>query len=278
MHRIPNNSIPNDRFVLIIGAMKSGTTSLYSYLAQHPEICGCSVKEPEFFSQTQSHGVQGRSYRELWHFDPETHVYALEGSTGYTKYPREKDVPKKISREGLDPRFIYIFRDPFERIESHYNSGRFNSSWNYSILDPHLISVSNYYMQLVQYLELFRRENILLLDFTRLKTEPRGVLTDIYDFLQLDRSFYPRSYSRENPTVSPTRWEILYRKLFAGTFMGRLLPRGLKRAGKRLNARANPAERRLLSEDERTRVRSELQEDMRRLRDEFGVNVAKWGF
>ncbi len=39
-----------NNFALIIGAMKCGTTSLFSYLAQHPEISACQPKEPDFFS------------------------------------------------------------------------------------------------------------------------------------------------------------------------------------------------------------------------------------
>ena len=136
--------IPEEAYVIIIGAMKSGTTSLYSYLVQHPEICECRIKEPEYFTQHQSHGVQEKKYEELWNFDETVHRYVLESSTGYTKYPLEKDIPAKISEYGIKPWFIYILRDPFERIESHFNAGRFNPEWKHSILDEHLISVSNY--------------------------------------------------------------------------------------------------------------------------------------
>lgn len=38
-----------DNFGLIIGTMKGGTTSLFNYLAQHPQVCPCSNKEPDFF-------------------------------------------------------------------------------------------------------------------------------------------------------------------------------------------------------------------------------------
>jgi len=106
---------------IIIGAMKSGTSSLYEYLVQHPQICACSVKEPEFFSDHQDHAVGAASYESLWDIAPNRHMWCLEGSTGYTKYPEEPSVPQNMHSYGLDPTFIYILRHPIDRIESDYN-------------------------------------------------------------------------------------------------------------------------------------------------------------
>jgi|GEM_PF-6934210 tRNA A37 threonylcarbamoyladenosine biosynthesis protein TsaE len=39
--------------IMIIGAMKSGTTNLFRSLAQHSKICPCEVKEPRFFLQSR---------------------------------------------------------------------------------------------------------------------------------------------------------------------------------------------------------------------------------
>ena len=41
-------------YAIIIGAMRSGTTSLYEMLAEHPQICPCRTKEPHFFCDEQS--------------------------------------------------------------------------------------------------------------------------------------------------------------------------------------------------------------------------------
>lgn len=60
-----SDEIPRDAHAIIIGAMKCGTTSLYNYLQDHPEICSAITKEPEFFSENQSHGVHVENYNEL---------------------------------------------------------------------------------------------------------------------------------------------------------------------------------------------------------------------
>lgn len=270
--------IPEDAYVIIIGAMKSGTTSLYSYLARHPAICECRIKEPEYFTQHQRHGVLEKKYEELWNFDETDHRYVLEGSTGYTKYPLEKDIPERISEYGIRPLFLYILRDPFERIESHYNAGRFNPEWNLSILDEHLINVSNYYMQLQRFREYFPRDRFLLLDFHELSTSPDEVLHEIYSFLELDESFLNDRFDIKNKTIASTKWDLAYKKLIRATGINRIIPEPLKKACRRTLSRVRPVQKRLLTEDEREKIYLILEGDMIKLRDEYGFDTGKWGF
>ena len=48
-------SIQNVQPVFLIGAMKSGTSSIYKHLELHPEICFPPIKEPEFFSKNMGY-------------------------------------------------------------------------------------------------------------------------------------------------------------------------------------------------------------------------------
>lgn len=271
------SQIPEDRYVIIIGAMKSGTTSLYSYLAPHPEICPCRTKEPEFFSRHEAHGVHVDEYQDLWDFDPSKHRYVLEASTGYTKYPLERGVPHRIRDLGIRPRFLYILRDPYERIESHFNTGRFNPDWNGSILDDHLLNVSDYYLQLQQYEEFFPRESILLLHFRHLREDPRLVLREVFGFLGMEDHF-PKDFERRNRTEYPNRWELLYRKVTACAGLESKIPSGLKTAGRKLTEGAKPIRRRKLDTREREVVYHRLKDSMRALKEEFGFDTAAWGF
>ncbi len=56
---------------MIIGAMKSGTTTLSQILSQHPDVCFCQKKEPHFFSKNSSWENNLSDYRAL--YDPKTH-------------------------------------------------------------------------------------------------------------------------------------------------------------------------------------------------------------
>src|SRR5690606_22291180 len=157
---------------MIIGAMKAGTSSLFRLLQAHPSICPAQSKEPEFFSQRQGHAFRVQRYEDLFDVDHGVHRLCLEASTGYTKYPEEVGVPRRIKEYGLNPRFIYLVRNPVARIVSHLNYAHIN---NYAWASDHLfglyaVTFSMYYTQLSEYLGSFPdRDQYFIADFDDLK-------------------------------------------------------------------------------------------------------------
>ncbi len=97
---------PPTRFGLIIGAMKSGTTSLFELLAQHPQISASAEKEPSFFNR-DSDDDEWRRYTDLWRWDPSRHLIALEASTSYSKSPLDSE-RAGTNRRPWDRRAIHI--------------------------------------------------------------------------------------------------------------------------------------------------------------------------
>lgn len=268
------DAIPEDAYAIIIGAMKCGTTSLFSYLSGHPSICPAAVKEAEFFSEHQSHKIKLHRYSDLWkNYDRAIHKYVLEASTGYTKYPMEARVPEKIRRCGIRPKFIYIMRNPFDRIVSHFNFVQGGEKRTLDTRDGHLIHVSNYYLQLERYRKYFPVEDILLLDFDDLRETPRKVLGQVYDFLHLPACF-PQQYEIKNESlsVSPRSRKLLYLlDRFSSGTSGKIW-------GKRLMALMPKQKKRLLTDHEKEYIHGELKEAMRNLHTVYNVNVQKWGF
>jgi len=270
-------AIPADAYVLIIGAMKCGTSSLFSYLAQHPAICPCRVKEPEYFSR-QGHRVAAKTYEELWQFDPAQHRYAMEGSTGYTKFPSEHEVPARIRDYGLKPRFIYVMRDPFARIESHNNFARSNRRWNPGgVTGNHSVSISDYHLQLEQYRPYFARERFLLLDFDELKVDPPSVLRQVCRFLDIPDPPVQPVPEVVNETRRVSDAVVSIKRSALGPVASRL-PQPLKDAGRRLLERISPPRLVKLSPSQRAEIHERLAPGMARLRDDYGVDVSKWGF
>ena len=104
--------LPN---TFIIGAGKSGTTSLWLYLNRHPDIALSRNKEPAFF-------VRPNFREDLdWYeslFEPARIVG--EASTVYTAHPVFDGVPERIHSLVPTPKLIYLVRDPVERAISHY--------------------------------------------------------------------------------------------------------------------------------------------------------------
>lgn len=269
-----SDAIPADAHVLIIGAMKCGTTSLFDYLKKHPAICPACDKEPEFFSEHQKHGVEVVDYNDLWSFDASRHRYALEASTGYTKYPMETRVPQRIAAYGLNPKFIYLVRNPFDRIESQYDFSRVKKP-AVAIDDPYHVELSDYYLQLQQYQPYFARERFLILDFDEMVQAPVKTLDRVYEFLDIERH-YPLQFRASNVTRRQPKSlaSRLMKRLRSA--MGHAESRGAvqKVSGERYVVN----EKRLLTNDERRSVHRRLEDDMARLYHEYGFDVTKWGF
>jgi cytochrome P450 len=104
-------ALPN---AIIIGAMKSGTTSLFDYLVQHPDVCGSRTKELHYFD---THFAKGeRWYRA--NFTPRGESVRLESSPYYFFHPL---APARAAKLVPDAKLILLLRNPVDRAYSHHN-------------------------------------------------------------------------------------------------------------------------------------------------------------
>jgi hypothetical protein len=272
------------RYALIIGAMKSGTTSLFSLLSQHPEILACREKEPQFFTDDAKFAGGVEAYEKLWPAadDAGGRVW-LEASTNYTKLPAFANAADRIATFTGDFRFIYMLRDPIERIESHYTHG-LADGWLSENADlknePHLINVSRYAMQIAEYYARFPAEKILLLRFEDFAAEPMGALRRICVFLGIDPEFSFRSSDRP---MNTNRDRLLEKSPLLGglgevpgvSSLARLAPKRLVSLARTRLPRSG-GENIRLNADQREFVLKELREDLARLEQEFGFDTSAW--
>jgi len=203
----------------IIGAMKSGTTSVYEWLKQHPQIYMSHRKEPNFFS---SDGVEyinrpgGRKSEYPIIKDIEDYCALFkdvsnesaigEATVGYLFNPR---TPERLRLYVPDARLIAILRDPVDRAFSHYRmrirqgdeqvsdfeeafhmeENRIRNKW-----DPFTWSYKSlgfYYVQLKRYFDLFERSQIRVYLYEDLESKPGKLMKEIFRFLQVDDCFNP---------------------------------------------------------------------------------------
>lgn len=267
------HKIPSDAYVLIIGAMKCGTTSLFSYMSVHPSICQSKVKEPGYFSKSKRHKTFN-GYRDLWKdFDSSVHKYVLEASTNYTKYPVKSNVPENIRSARISPKFIYIMRNPFDRIVSHVNHRQSRGQGFLGVREKRFINASNYYLQLERYRRYFPIENMLLLDFDELTNRPQDVLRKVYNFLDLPLCL-PERYDIKNESlpISPN-----FRKLIE--LSDYYFPEHLRKMFRKLLLNFLPKQTMYaLTSEDRAYIHGELEKSMLDLYSVYGVNVQKWGF
>jgi len=199
---------------LIVGAAKSGTTSLYQYIRKHPNIYMPPEKEPMFFvsdiykkisRNDPRHHIADRavvsdfdSYLQLFDHSETGVKKCGEASAAYL-YHYETAIPK-IKKYLGEIKIIIILRNPVDRAFSSYShllrDGAEFSSFdefleqeekrkeeNWDILN-YPISLGLYHNQVEAYLNAFRHVKTVLLD--DLKNNPSQVLNEIYDFLDVD--------------------------------------------------------------------------------------------
>src|SRR5690606_2063371 len=186
-------------YAIIIGAMKSGTTTLHHILNQHPEIVGGVRKELNFFRRgNRPEGIVA-AYESLFpRLDKTRHAYTLDSSPNYTKPGIWRFAPSLIAQLPGRKRLIYILRNPLERIESHIAHNIAQGRWtadNWRL--NHVVNVSAYSRQLAKFESAGLLDDILLLDFADLTADPVGFAYRVHDFLGLQR-VRPRSVERRN--------------------------------------------------------------------------------
>jgi hypothetical protein len=109
--------LPN---VFIIGAAKSGTTSLFEILAQHPGVFAAAKKEIRFFSNDDRFGNGIEWYQETHFAAGRGCPVRVEATPAYLTWS-QKVAPRIKSAYGTHaPKFVAIFRDPVKRAYSHY--------------------------------------------------------------------------------------------------------------------------------------------------------------
>lgn len=215
----------------VIGAGKSGTTSLYHYLKQHPQIFMSPVKEPKFFtlaSQELKFNGPGderiipetisseEAYLALFRDAGEAPVLG-EASTLYlssegTAENIAKRVPQArlvaILRHPADraySAYMHLRRDGFETLESFQAAldaepERIRQGYYYHW---HLKSRGFYGRYLKTYYDRFPREQIKVFLYEDFKSSAQDLLTEIFHFLGVDDSFHPDVSAYHNQSGIP---------------------------------------------------------------------------
>ncbi len=188
--------LPN---LVIIGAMKCGTTSLHRYLDLHPDICMSQTKELDFFIEEKKWS-KGLTWYESNFMQPNKVIG--ESSPNYSKYPFFSRVPERMYKIIPNTKLIYIIRDPIERIKSHYvhniANGREKASLKQALdnlKSNHYVNCSKYFMQLEKFSDYYHRSSILIVDLVDLKKNVKETLSRIFQFLEVDQFFENKEFS-----------------------------------------------------------------------------------
>lgn len=172
---------------IIIGAMKSATSTLHAQLSRQPGFWMSEPKEPNFFSDEAVWGKGLRWYSDLFAGAAPSDLCG-ESSTHYTKLPDYPDTVFRLREHVPDAKLIYVMRHPIDRLVSHYMHGWLEASMEGDINQaveryPQLVDYGRYAMQLRPFLETYGPENILPVFFERLTRQPQEELERVCAFL-----------------------------------------------------------------------------------------------
>jgi len=173
---------------LVIGAGKSGSTTLYEYLCLHPGVFLSETKEPEFFSRDEFYEKGLDWYASLF-ADAEPGQLRAECSTTYMRWPHHADASARIAEAMPNVKLICILRHPVDRAYSHYcHHMRYEISKTFEQAledDEIYVDCSLYLFQLERYLRFYPRESLLCLFFEDLRKEPAELFGRVQRFLGL---------------------------------------------------------------------------------------------
>jgi hypothetical protein len=225
-------TLPN---LVIAGAPKCGTSSLFNWLAVHPQVCGSTMKEP-FYLMDEEHprrrthrnyhdyGLDG--YERFFKNCKEDHKIVLEATTHYIYQETAREVLASLPTK---PRIVFVLRKPSERLFSSFwytknNQGRVQGDisfadfvgflrnpstapegwvWGSSAyVLPRDLQYGRYVEYLCKWRESVGQDRIHIILFENLRSDPKREMVELCGWLGLDASFYD-SYAF--PVRNPTR-------------------------------------------------------------------------
>jgi hypothetical protein len=204
-------ALPN---FIVIGAQKSGTSSMFSYLKQHPQILRPIFKEPYFFDRQYHRGLR-------WYgsnFPAQRAVARLNDRTGRphltfeatATYIFDEQVPGRIARDLKTRKFILLLRNPAERVISAYWHARRMGIESRSLTEvvesdmrryqaeiagtdaglapatrPNFLKRGIYHEAVARWQSVFSPDDLLVLQSEALFSDPTKVMTQVFQFLNL---------------------------------------------------------------------------------------------
>lgn len=181
--------------LIVIGAQKCATTSLWGALDQHPDITMAAGKETQFFLW---HHAQGEAFYE-GRFDKSARVRG-ESCPDYTALPFSEGVAERIKAMVPHARLVYLVRNPVDRVVSHWlhasERGRDPRPLAEVVArddfgDTEYAQRSRYWWQLEPFLREFGDERVLILLQEDLRHRGPEVLEEVFRFAGVDPAAAP---------------------------------------------------------------------------------------
>ena len=259
---------------VVIGAMKSGTSTVREHLRTHPQVSMTKKSECDFFVE---HGNWSRGLR--WYESQLDMSRPARGdsSPNYTKHPVFKGVPERMHSVIPEAKLIYLMRDPVARIMSNYvhnlAHGReqrgLEMAFDDTAQNPYVYT-SLYHSQIEQFLTYYDDSDILLLTLEELSAQPLEVLRRVFTHIGVDPNHEPETlgvqFHKSSSKTQPTRLTRPLTKVPGGQAVRQLVGRYLEPRVKKPT----------LSDALRQRLVDVIAPDVEKLRAFSGLALEEW--
>jgi hypothetical protein len=268
---------------LVIGVAKGGTTSLYHYLRQHPDIFLSALKEVNYFAYE---GVPGERF-PVTTWEGYLALFAAAGGAravgeSSPSYLSTPGAAARIRERLPEVRLVASLRNPADRAWSGWLMRRRHgrdarpAEAAFGPEEPH-VRLGFYHQRLLPYFERFDADRIQVCLFEDLARDPVGVCRQMFAFLGVDSGFAPDVSERHNPGGVP-RSPWLHRAVSSSALAWRIrgiAPAGLRRLVRRVrDAALAPAPP--IPPELRARLLALYRDDVARLEDRLRRDLSVW--
>jgi len=239
--------------LIIGGQSKSGTTALYSYLRQHPDVFLSDLKEPNFFMN--GYGI--RTEREYLSCFSDGRKAAVRGEAS-ASYLSVAEAPARIAKAfGPDIKLIFLLRNPVDMAYSLWSHIRRTGVEDLSFVDALTAehrrltepdygraikgtwpmnglyrARADYGLQIRRWQSVFPSNQLHFIAFERFSQDPAAAYCDVLDFLNIEQQPL-KAAERVNPASSPRSMRL--QRAVGGCWPGksvirRVLPRSYRGA------------------------------------------------
>lgn len=286
---------------LIIGAGRSGTTSLYHHLKDHPQIYFPGLKELHYFSIEDLYNRGEKYYHSFFH--PPGNDQIIASADTYLLI--SKEAPQRIHHYNPLMKFIAILREPLDRAISSFKyalshgyespkNSLYNAFLNESknIRGANIIQQNNlghfysglYSKHLSYWTSYFPASQFLVLTTEELNSYPLKAMHKIYDFLNISPPKETIQFKKHNQSIETKSVRFqnilanrdhvarkLIRCLFPGWLKHKIINSGFIEKLKRLNIKQNNNQNLTIPPKEKEKIQEYFSEDLNQLKERFGI-------
>ncbi|HKZ33967.1 MAG TPA: sulfotransferase [Candidatus Nanoarchaeia archaeon] len=222
--------------LFIVGAGRSGTTTLYEWLKQHPDVFMSEVKGPNFFGEEPNPAFKEFHKNEKKYLS----LFAKAGNKKIlgeaSHYFWSETAPKEIKKFNPEAKIIILLRHPMEIAYSYYKNGDipnnipFEESINLNTEDlKKMWEKLKFSRNLKNYLDAFGKKNVNIIFLDEMEKNPEKVYSVLCDFLRIDNR-HPIKFEIHNKSRDlKNKWFLwVLEKLPTGfkLFLKSIIPKG----------------------------------------------------